>query len=241
MSSSFLKDWLHRTSLSQTDKLLVVLSTFEGPASITQILEKAETAGVRRKQWANPSATLSRTKGLAIHTGQGWEITNAGRQKLANDGLVESGAGILNVATDLRKYLANVSVEEVSSFLNEAIRAYELGLYRSAVVMSWLAAVYVLQQTVVSGHLDEFNNEAKRVGQNWKAAKSTDDLAKMKESEFLDRLVAIGLIGANVKTSLKECLDRRNACGHPNSFKIGQNMTAAHVETLLLNVFKRFS
>jgi hypothetical protein len=61
----------------------------------------------------------------------------------------------------------------------------------------------------------------------------------MKESDFLNRLVAIGVIGKNVKQSLKECLDRRNACGHPNSYKLGQNIAAAHIETLLLNVFSR--
>jgi hypothetical protein len=240
MSNSFLKDWLHRASLTQADKLLVVLSTFDGPVTLAQIMDRAESAGVKRKQWANPSATLSRTKGLAIHTGAGWEITDSGRQKLANDGLVQSGAGVINVAIELRRLLEKVEAEDVVLFLNEAVRAYELGLYRSAVVMSWLAAVYVLQNVILNTKIDEFNLEARRINSNWKNAKNTDDFGRMKESEFLDRLVTVGLIGANVKASLKECLDRRNACGHPNSYKIGQNMTAAHVETLLLNVFRRF-
>jgi hypothetical protein len=43
-----------------------------------------------------------------------------------------------------------------------------------------------------------------------------------------------------VKNELKECLDRRNGCGHPNSLKIGANTVAHHIEILLLNVFKVF-
>ena len=62
----------------------------------------------------------------------------------------------------------------------------------------------------------------------------------MREADFLDRLVAISVLGKNVKEELKECLDRRNACGHPNSYKIGANTVAHHIEILLLNVFKKF-
>lgn len=240
MSSDFLKDWLHRATISQGDKLLILLSTFEGSVALKEILDRAEEAGIKRRYWSNPSATLARARGLAIHTGGGWEITNAGRLKLANDGIMEGSTGILNVASELRQYLKGLHDAETISFLNETIRCYELGLFRSAIVMSWLAAIYVLQRDVIKNRLADFNREALRVNDKWKAAKFTDDLTKMKESDFLDRLSAIGMIGANVKTSLKECLDRRNACGHPNSYKIGQNMVAAHTETLLLNVFSKF-
>jgi len=44
-----------------------------------------------------------------------------------------------------------------------------------------------------------------------------------------------------VKAELKQCLDRRNGCGHPNSLKIGPNTVAHHLEILLLNVFNKFS
>lgn len=240
MSSDFLKDWLHRKELSQADKLLILLSTFEGPVPLREILARGEAAGIKRKSWANASASLARLTGLAIHTGSGWEVTSSGRQKLANDGIIESSQGTINLASDLRRHVSLVTDENVREYLNESVRCYELGLLRSAVVMSWIAAVYVMQLSVLNDHLDAFNSEAVRVDSRWKAAKSTDDLGKMKEADFLDRIVAIGLIGKNVKISLKECLDRRNACGHPNSYKIGPNIVSAHIETLILNVFSRF-
>jgi len=39
---------------------------------------------------------------------------------------------------------------------------------------------------------------------------------------------------------LKTCLDLRNGCGHPNSLKVSVNKSAAHIETLLQNIFEKF-
>ena len=44
-------------------------------------------------------------------------------------------------------------------------------------------------------------------------AKDRDGLALMKEADFLDRAQAVGIIGKNVKSTLVECLNRRNGCG----------------------------
>jgi hypothetical protein len=107
--------------------------------------------------------------------------------------------------------------------------------------MSWIAAVDVLYQKVHAKHLSAFNKEASRIDPKWKPALSVDDFGKMKEGEFLDRLVAISMIGKNVKNELKQCLDRRNGCGHPNSLKIGPATVAHHLEILLLNVFHPFT
>jgi hypothetical protein len=103
--------------------------------------------------------------------------------------------------------------------------------------MAWLAAVDVLYKIVHARHLADFNKDAKRVDPNWKLAKSIDDLGRMKESDFLDRIVASSIIGKNVKAELKHCLDRRNGCGHPNSLRIGQNTVAHHFEILLFRPF----
>lgn len=63
----------------------------------------------------------------------------------------------------------------------------------------------------------------------------------MKESEFLDILAMLSVIGKNVKEQLKNnCLSLRNACGHPNSFKIGRGMVESYLEILLLNVYESF-
>ena len=145
-----------------------------------------------------------------------------------------------NVAHDLRAELANIKNGDIRAFVEEAIKCFEYQLYRAAVVTSWVAAVQVLQHHVQTHHLAPFNAEASRVDAKWKSAKTTDDLGRMKEADFLDRLVALSIIGKNVKAELVDCLDRRNGCGHPNSMKLGQNTVAHHIEILLLNVFKVF-
>jgi hypothetical protein len=240
MSSDFLKDWLHRPELSQTLKLLIALSTFDRPVALRELLDRAEEAGFKRRNWSNPSASLGRATGLAINTTRGWEITRAGRQYLVNEGMIEASQGVINVAIELRKYLAEVKSQETAEFVGEAIRCYEMNLFRSSVVMSWLAAAYVLQRHVVVTRLDDFNDDGKRIDSRWKHAKTTDDLARLKESDFLNALARINVLGKNAKEALKQCLDLRNACGHPNSFKLGPNAVAAHVETLLRNVFEKF-
>jgi hypothetical protein len=234
-----LKNWLHR-DFSRSDKILLVLGSFDTPCSVRDIIGRAINAGVRAPAKWNVSTVLARTQGLAIKTPSGWELTEAGKQHLRTLGVETIKPSATKVATDLRALLSTITEPETSAFVAEAVQCYELELYRSAVVMSWLAAVHVLKVEVVNNHLAAFNAEAQRIDPKWKMAKTTDDLGLMKEVDFLDRLAGLSIIGKNVKTELKNCLDRRNACGHPNSYRIGPNAVTHHIETLLQNVFQRF-
>ncbi len=63
----------------------------------------------------------------------------------------------------------------------------------------------------------------------------------MKESEFVDTIYKISMIGKNVRDELQLCLKRRNGCGHPNSLKLRGNTVASHLEILILNVFVKFA
>ena len=239
LKDSDLKTWLHKP-LSQEDKLLLLVATFDSPCQIRDLKTKAQSAGLHMANSWNPSRTLGRSNGRAIRTTDGWEITDSGRQHLRELGVVSANPIIVQVATDLREEMSKISDLGTQAFVEEAVKCYEAGLYRSAIVMSWLAAVDVLHKEVHANHLSDFNKEAKRVTSKWREAKTPDGLGRMPEGEFLDRIAAIGVIGKNVKTELKNCLDRRNGCGHPNSFQIGANTVAAHIEVLILNVFKKF-
>jgi hypothetical protein len=99
----------------------------------------------------------------------------------------------------------------------------------------------LLHNRTVAKHLTNFNAEAFRRDPKWKAAKTTDDLGKMKEATFLDVAASISVIGKNVKQELEGCLKLRNACGHPTSLKIGPNKVAAYLEMLALNVYAVFA
>jgi hypothetical protein len=232
-----LKFWLHQ-NIDGPDKLLTVLATFSKPTSVKEVGAAALRAGFKIPKTWNVSTMFSRTKGLSIRTPDGWELTQSGKQRLANLGIGKVASTAVHAASDLRAELPNIKDASTRAFVEEAIKCLEGELHRSAIVMSWIAAVDVLYNIVIAKHLSAFNAEAVRVDSKWRPATTADDLAKMKEGDFLDRLASISVIGKNVKTELKGCLDRRNGCGHPNSLKIGANTTAHHIEILLLNVFR---
>ena len=238
LTSDELKGWLHK-DLSKLDKVLLVLATQEQPVAVSKINELADAAGFRAMRKWNVSATLGSSKGKAIRT-TGWELTDAGKMHLRDLGVSAVSPAAMQVAVDLRKYLADITDVQTRDFVEEAIKCHEAELYRSAIVMSWLGAVDVLQKHIHLHHLAAFNAEASRVNGRWKPARSQDDIGKMGESDFLDRVEALSIIGKNVKAQLKVCLNLRNGCGHPNSLKVSVNKSAAHIETLLQNIFEKF-
>lgn len=236
-----LKNLLHQSGFSNTDKLLLCAALdINTPKSVSTIKEIAKNAGFRLVDKWNVSSLLSRSDGLAIRTDKGWELTDNGKERLTQ---LAGGAisGVTpKIASNLRSHLSSISNHDTVAFLEEAIRCYETKLYRSAVVLSWVGAASLLYDYVVSYKLAEFNTEATKRDPKWKPAKNNDDLANIKEHTFLQILTSISVIGKSVKDELEACLKFRNGCGHPNSLKIGESRVSGHIETLMLNVFSKF-
>lgn len=237
---SDLKIWLHR-DLSPLDKLLLILATFQQPVAVLTLRDRAASAGFRFPKGWNVSSILSRSKGLAIRVPAGWEITEYGLARLHNVGVTKLSPSAVKIATDLRAHLNKIANTTTRTFVEEAIKCHENQLHRSAIVMSWIAAIDILHRVVVSSHLHAFNSAAKAADSKWKDAQDEDGVGRMNEQTFLIRCAAIGVIGKNQKDELLKGLKLRNGCGHPNSLRVGPNMTASHLEMLLLNVFERFS
>jgi len=186
----------------------------------------------------NFSALLSQAHDKAFRSPDGWELTGNGRAHvngLAAEAISSSPAA--KEAQSLRTLVPKLKDATMQAFLTEAIVCAEQSLFRAAVVLSWVGAVGLLYDFVLSQHLAAFNVAAASRNLKWKPAKTVDDLSAMKESTFLETLQAISVIGKNVKQELDECLRLRNGCGHPNSLKVGANKVAAHLETLALNVY----
>ncbi|MCF6097992.1 hypothetical protein [Mesorhizobium muleiense] len=233
------KEWIHR-DLNRLDKLLLTLATFDQPIDLNGIRGRAAEAGWRFPKAWNLSSILGRSNGLAIRVPLGWELTESGKSYLRNLGLTTLSPSAVKVASDLRTHLERIQNPTTRAFAEEAIKCHEAQLYRSAVVMSWIAAVDVLHREVVAHHLAAFNAEAKKVNSKWKDAVNEDGIGLMKEEDFLNRIAGISVIGKNQKDELLKGLKLRNGCGHPNSLQVGPNMVASHLETLLLNVFEKF-
>jgi hypothetical protein len=240
-----LKDLLAEKGLRKPDKLLLCLAVDPETAKAVKDIEELATAsGLRAiKKW-NVSQYLLRQPELAVRTDKGWELTAKGSQHVARIAGPLMNSPVPKVASSLRTQLVKVTNPDTQKFVEEAIACYEARQFRAAAVLSWVGAVAVLYDHVAGHHLSSFNAEASARSASsknpWQPAKTTDDLARMKESEFLIVLERTSLIGKSVKKQLEQCLDLRNGCGHPNSLKIAEHVVAAHIEVLILNVFARF-
>lgn len=236
-----LKDLL-AGNLSETEKVLMCLAVEPiKPHPIKAIVELAFDAGWRGIKKKNVSLILSRSKGKAIRSRDGWELTSAGTDMVASLAGPAMGSPIAKTAYALRSHLTQITNPDTRSFVEEAICCFEGKQYRAAVVLSWVGAVSLLQEYVVANKLSEFNADALHRNPKWKSAKTSDDIGLMKEDVFLDVLQTISLIGKNVKQELKKGLILRNGCGHPNSMKLAEHKVAAHIEDLSLNVFAQFA
>ncbi|MDA7088427.1 hypothetical protein PH586_18765 [Pseudomonas sp. SA3-5] len=235
-----LRNLITRNTFSRKEKVLLLLAhEHEQETSVARIKELAIQSGLREISKWNISQLLSDLGELATRLPNGWIITNAGLDHLESIGILKSRPAKETQAT-LREYSSKISSTSTKAFVEEGIEALELGLFRSAVVLSWIGAISILYEKVIADHLKNFNAEALNRNPRWKEAKTSDDLSKMKEFDFLQIIVAISIIGKNTKDELEQCLKLRNTCGHPNSHAIGEHRVTSHMETLILNVFSRF-
>jgi hypothetical protein len=186
------------------------------------------------------SSRLHGAKGKVILLPEGWELTSDGIDYVSNITGIQGLVPPSNIAMNLRKHLSNISNPDTKKFLEEAIISFEYNLYRSAIVLSWVGALSILYDWVISNKLVDFNTEMIRRNSNLKPIKVVDDFGRIKEKDFLEIISSISVIGKNVRQELEKCLTLRNSCGHPNSLKISQNVASAHIEILALNVFEKF-
>ncbi|MBY4802077.1 hypothetical protein LGM57_21210 [Burkholderia cepacia] len=236
-----IKELLAQADIVPRDKILICLGQEPlQPHMVAEIRELAISLGLRAAKGWNISKLLSNAKEQAIRTANGWELTAAGKSRIADVAGPMLPPVTALVVSGLRNQLPTISNESTRSFVEESVKALESKLYRSAIVLSWVGAISVFYDHVLNECLSEFNAEVLRRDQKWKAAKTRDDLTRMKEYDFLQVLAALSVIGKNVKDELEVCLKLRNGCGHPNSLVVGEHKASAHVETLMQNVFAKF-
>ena len=242
LSKEALQTLLVRPDLQRLDKLLIILFwDNESPKTLADIKKVGSENGLRECVKWNISDSLGKSKGKATSIQGKWTLTIPGKTYLFQQNFVtEKKSQIKKDVADLRSHLSSIKDTNTKSFMEEAIACIEADQNRAAVVFSWIGAVALLYDHIVKHHLSAFNAEALKRDAKWKNAKNADDLSKMKEHDFLNVLEAISVLGKNVKQEIQGCLTLRNGCGHPNSLKIGERKVAAHVETLILNVFSKF-
>ena len=184
LTKETLTDLLSSPDVPRRDKVLLVLATSsDKPLPISDIRRIAVEAGLREIQKWNVADLLARARGYVARVKEGWQLSGPGRAHVKSDLLKQQLTSTQPSAVVLRGHLSKITNPDTREFVEEAIRCLEADLYRASVVFSWIGAVSVLYDYVLTNKLAEFNSEAKRRDSKWKLATTRDDLALMKESQ----------------------------------------------------------
>lgn len=235
---------LANDSLSLQDRITIHLAKIGKQSKPRDIRVQAEELGDKKTAKCNISDVLSKTKGLAVSNSEGWFLTDKGKSRARELGYGIKSGLVTDTALSLKKTISNVSDPRRRVFLQEALSCFDRGLNRPAVVFSWVGAVWILQNWTIEKHLKGFNSAgSKRYGAGnypFKPLKNIEDFGRIKESDFIQLLEDISIIGKSLKKKLLQQLDLRNASGHPNTMIVDDHTTAAHVNFLVENVYRKF-
>ena len=105
-----LKSLLHKPSFTQLDKTLFCLAVDVDRAKpVTEVKQIAQAAGLQSIRKWNVSSILGRSKGLAIRTSGGWELSPDGRLHVATVAGDLAKGPAPRVTATLRSHLASTT------------------------------------------------------------------------------------------------------------------------------------
>ncbi len=224
---------------AQLDVLILLLCVdgVDG-ASTGELIQIGTELGVRNIGRWSISTVLSRGRQYVMRVSKGWSLTNLGHDKAR---MLCGEQRAPKCATRLSSYIEGLPEGTTKQFLAEALTCFETGCMRAATIMTWVGAMSVLYKHVLDDHLAAFNEAAAKRNPKSKRVVSYDDMANIRESEFLEIACSASVIGKSVKKELEACLDFRNGCSHPNSLIATPSRVESFIETLIANVFQRYS
>jgi hypothetical protein len=215
---------------------LLLLAHVSQPAQVSAIRDKGIAIGFRTVSQWNLSAILrgAANDGLVAQLKSGWKILAPGL-KILGSYYTESAPLISETRHALREYIDLISDPDRRRFIEEALLSFDARAYRAAIVLSWVGAAYIIKKHIAKNHLSAFN--AAGVARFKNKFSSLDELA---EAKMLQVCQDAGIFDKAQKQELGERLDLRNRCGHPNAVNVAEHVVAAHIESLLLNVYSRY-
>jgi hypothetical protein len=157
----------------------------------------------------------------------------------AKYGRRQSAISIDKLLLELPNKIPNIGERE---FLDEALRCFQAGAFRAAVVMCWNLAFDHLCNFILQHHLSSFNQQwpirFKKHHEQAKipAVSKRDDFAEFKEFDVIDICRSAGFLSADVCKVLREKLDKRNSAAHPSGVVISQLQAEGFIDDLVRNV-----
>jgi hypothetical protein len=233
----------------QRGPILLLLSHVEQPAQTAAVRDKGISIGFRAlAQWNLSDVLKAAAKdGLVAQLKAGWKLLTPGLKSIESHYRPEAPI-IAETRHALRDHIAKLGDAHRRHFLEEAVMSFDTKSYRAAIVLSWVGAAHILQEFVVTFHLAAFNSAAVA-----RAKKQSDprrkqfipirgikDFWSVEESDMLQLCQDAGILDKAEKQELQARLDLRNRCGHPNAVVVAEHTVAAHIESLLLNVYSKY-
>jgi hypothetical protein len=193
------------------------------------------------KKW-NVGQVLKRAdeRGFVSQLPDGWTLLPAGLDELRDKGVPLKAKLIADATHNLHAHIASITDPIRRAFVQESVEAFEANLNRAAVVLSWVGAVWILQNHVLSNSLKSFNTALVARFAKAKPVKTIKNFVPIGEADFLQVCEDAGIIDKAEKKQLTQRLDLRNDCGHPNNLTIGDHQAASHLESLLQNVYEKY-
>ena len=123
-------------------------------------------------------------------------------------------------------------------YLGEALRCFQVGAFRAAIVMCWNMAFDHLCRWVFANHLPAFNVQLPKSFPKAEisAVVKHEDFSELKESQVLQICRSAKIVGDNLYKVLKEKLDRRNLSAHPSGIAVSQATAEDCITDLVQNV-----
>ncbi len=187
---------------------------------------KVNVPDVLSRAGANVDVVGNTERGVKL-----WSLTETGRKVVRElYGLPDHEPEIQHSVNDLNKVAVKAADQDVKEFLDEAILCVSVGALRAAIVFVWVAAIAEIKTRVWAAGAKKVNASALTRNQNHKSLTKRDDLLKLTESEILQIAQDVGVLDKAQHTILKQALDTRNQCGHPNKYRPGVAKVKSHVE-----------
>jgi len=123
-------------------------------------------------------------KQVFLISGKGYKFHRDAYQELENEFSQDKPKA--KASKKLRDLLPKVALVDNRNFLNEAVLCYEIGAYRSAIVMTWLLVIDNLYEYILTHKLPEFNNALAPQNLKLKLVAVKEDFNEIKESKFIE-------------------------------------------------------
>jgi site-specific recombinase XerD len=137
------------------------------------------------------------------------------------------------ILNNLVKKIAN---DEEKNYFQEAILCLSLGALRAGVIMAWTAVIRNIQARCL-----QFGNRLDpAIQKHYKDARTIstiDDFAFINDKTVLLASTDLGIFDKHQKSTLIECLDLRNRCGHPGNYSPGPQKVLSYIEDIIHVVY----